>query len=68
MTEQELDVTYTALCRALGDVGPDQAERFLAMVTMGLVVRCERADEVLRLIASVREQCADRTTPETSRP
>lgn len=55
MTEQELDVAYTALCRALGEVGPGQAERFLAMLAMGLLVRCERADEVLPLIDSVRE-------------
>lgn len=68
MSEQELDVAYTALCRALGDVGPEQAERFLAMLAMGLLVRFERADEVLPLIASVREQCAGGTTPETSRP
>lgn len=54
MTEQDLDVAYTALCRALGEVGPEQAQRFLAMLTMALVVRCERADEVLPLIDSVR--------------
>ena len=55
MTEQDLDLAYTALCRALGEVGPQQAERFLAMLAMALVVRCERADEVLPLIDSVRE-------------
>ena len=55
MTEQELDVAYTAVCRALGEVGPEQAERFLAMLAMGLLVRLERADEVLPLIDSVRE-------------
>ena len=55
MTEQELDVAYTALCRALGEVGPEQAERFLAMLSMALLVRCDRADELLPLIDSVRE-------------
>ena len=74
MTEQDLDLAYTALCRALGEVGPQQAERFLAMLTMALVVRCERADEVLPLIDSVRESLspAGRTSsppaPDGERP
>ncbi|TFZ07165.1 hypothetical protein EZ313_11285 [Ramlibacter henchirensis] len=59
MNEQELDVAYTALCHALGDVGPAQAERFLAMLCMGLLVRCERTQEVLPLIESVRDRCRD---------
>jgi hypothetical protein len=59
VNEQELDVAYTALCRALGDVGPAQAERFLAMLCMGLLVRCERAQDVLPLIESVRRNCQD---------
>ena len=54
MTEQDLDLAYTALCRALGEVGPEQAERFLAMLAMALLVRCDGADEVLPLIDSVR--------------
>jgi len=59
VSEQELDQAYTAICRALGEVGPENAQRFLAMLSMALVVRCERADEVMPLIASVRESCAD---------
>ena len=59
MSEQELDVAYTALCRALGEVGAANAERFLAMVCLGLMVRCERADEVMALIESVRGRCGE---------
>ncbi|KQT09321.1 hypothetical protein [Ramlibacter sp. Leaf400] len=59
MTEQELDVAYTALCRALGEAGPANAERFLAMMCLGLMVRCEQPQEVLALIESVRGRCAD---------
>ena len=32
MTDAELDRTYTALCLALGDVGPERSELLLAMV------------------------------------
>lgn len=68
MTEQELDQTYTAICRALGDVGPQQAERFLAMLCMALVVRCEKADELLPLIDSLRHRCGDApATPAASK-
>lgn len=59
MSEQELDVAYTALCRALGEVGPAQAERFLAMLSLALLVRCDGADEVLPLIESVKARCGD---------
>jgi hypothetical protein len=59
VSESELDQAYTAICRALGEVGPQNAQRFLAMLSMALVVRCERADEVLALVASVRERCGD---------
>lgn len=62
MTEQELDVAYTALCRALGEVGPANAERFLAMMCLGLMVRSECAGDVLPLIESVRGRCADDQT------
>jgi len=68
MTEQELDLAYTALCRALGEVGPEQSERFLAMLAMGLIVRCERADEVLPLIDSVRESLLLSPAGRTSSP
>lgn len=57
MNEAELDRSYTALCRALGDVGPERSELLLAMVALALMARCEHADEVLALVARSRERC-----------
>lgn len=57
MTDAELDRSYTALCQALGDVGEERARLLLAMVSLGLLARCERADDVLPLIARAREHC-----------
>ncbi len=57
MTDADLDRSYTALCRALGDVGTQRSELLLAMVALGLVARIERVDEVLALIAKAREHC-----------
>jgi hypothetical protein len=56
MTDAELDRSYTALCHALGAVGPQRSELLLAMVALGLIARSERADEVLDLVARVRER------------
>ncbi|HZY18752.1 MAG TPA: hypothetical protein VFE82_09730 [Ramlibacter sp.] len=59
MNDQDLDLAYTAVCKALGEVGQPQAERFLAMLCMALLVRCERAEDVLPVIESVRRRCRD---------
>jgi len=59
MNEAELDRSYTALCQALGEVGPQRSELLLAMVALGLLARCEHADEVLSLVARARERCLD---------
>jgi hypothetical protein len=59
MTDADLDRTYTALCQALGEVGEGRAELLLAMVSLALVARCERAEDVLPLIARARERCLD---------
>lgn len=61
MTEGELDRSYTALCQALGDVGPERSELLLAMVALGLMAKAQDAGEVLRLLARARERVlADR--------
>ena len=35
MTDADLDRSYTALCQALGEVGPERSELLLAMVALG---------------------------------
>ena len=50
MNEAELDQAYTALCRALGEVGPQRSELLLSMVCLALMARSERAGPVLELI------------------
>lgn len=57
MTDAELDRSYTALCQAMGEVGEERVRLLLAMVSLGLLARCERAEDVLPLIARAREQC-----------
>lgn len=56
MTDTELDRSYTALCRALGDVGAERSELLLAMVALGLMARAESADQVLALVERARER------------
>jgi hypothetical protein len=57
MTDSELDTSYTALCRALAEVGPTQAPLFLSMVCLSLMSRCEAATDVLPLIENARARC-----------
>lgn len=59
MNDQDLDAAYTAICHALGEVGQENAERFLAMLCLGLMARCESAAEVLPLIELARLRAAD---------
>lgn len=59
MTDAELERSYTALCRALGDVGPERAELLLAMVALGLMAQAQDAAEVERLVARARERCLE---------
>ena len=63
MKNEELDAAYTAVCNALADVGEPQAQRFLAMLCLGLLVRIERAEDVLPLIDQVRQRCTDSAQP-----
>ena len=57
MSDADLDRSYTALCRALGDVGPERSELLLAMVALALVARSDDADEVLQLVERARGAC-----------
>jgi hypothetical protein len=56
MNEAELDRAYTALCRALGEVGPERSELLLSMVCLALVARSEEAGPVLELIARSQQR------------
>ena len=55
MSEAELDRSYTALCHALGQVGPERSELLLAMVALGLMAQAQDAREVDRLVERARD-------------
>ncbi len=57
MTDQDLDLSYSALCQSLAAVGEARAQLFLSMVCLSLMARHERAEDVLPLIANVQAQC-----------
>ena len=57
MTDTDLDLSYTALCRALGAVGPERSELLLAMVALALMARAPEAAQVLDIVARSRERC-----------
>jgi hypothetical protein len=59
VNDAELDRSYTALCRALGEVGPQRSELLLAMVALGLIARTPDAKEVEAVIARARDRCLD---------
>lgn len=56
MNDTDLDQTYTALCRALGEVGPQRSELLLSMVCLALMARSEEARPVLELIERSRQR------------
>lgn len=56
MTNHDLDQTYTALCNALAQVGEEQAQSFLAMLSLSLIAHNPSAEQVLALIAQAKEQ------------
>ncbi len=57
MTDTDLDTSYTALCKALGDVGEAQGPLLLAMLSLALLARLPSADAALPLIEQARERC-----------
>ena len=59
MTDSELDQTYTALCNAIADVGEAQAQSFLAMLSLSLIVHSPSAEQVLALIEQAQKQCVN---------
>ena len=60
MSDAELDRSYTALCQALGEVGPERSELLLAMVALGLMAKAGSSQEVLALVERARERCQQR--------
>jgi len=58
MTDADLDRSYSALCEALAQVGEARAPLLLSMLSLSLMSRFERADQVLPLIANAQTQCA----------
>ena len=63
MSDADLDRCYTALCRALGEVGDSRGELLLAMVALGLIARHDDAEEVLAVLERARESCLDDGPP-----
>jgi hypothetical protein len=59
MTDQDLDLAYTAVCNALAAAGPQRSERLLAMLCLALLVRIDCAEDVLPLIESVRQRALE---------
>jgi hypothetical protein len=59
MNESDLDRSYSALCKALGDVGAQRSELLLGMLVLALMARAEDADDVLALIARSRDRCLE---------
>jgi len=57
MSDAELDRSYTALCQALGAVGPERSQTLLAMLALALMARAGTAEEVVELIARSRDRC-----------
>lgn len=57
MTDADLDLGYTALCKSLGEVGQERSELLLAMVCLALMARCADAGDVLPLIERARDRC-----------
>lgn len=57
MTDSDLDISYTALCQALGEVGEPQAPLLLAMLSLALMARLPDAASALPLIEQARSRC-----------
>ena len=64
MNDADLDRSYTALCQALGDVGPGRSELLLAMVALALMARQDRPEDVLALVQRARDRCLDKPAAE----
>lgn len=63
MNDADLDLSYTAVCEALAQLGPERSELFLSMLCLSLMARFPTAQDVTALIASVRAQCDAEVAP-----
>ena len=61
MNPEELDTSYTALCKALGEVGQQNSALFLAMVSLSFMSQSDAPNAVLQMIAEARLQCLEET-------
>ncbi len=61
MNDQDLDICYTALCRALGEAGEAKAPLLLSMLSLSLIARQPAAGDVLPLIDQALRRSADPT-------
>lgn len=68
MTDADLDTSYSALCRALGDVGETQAPLLLSMLSLALLARLPDAASALPLIDQVRARCLKEPLHEQPQP
>lgn len=57
MTDADLDRSYTALCRALGEVGEGQAPLFLSMLCLAWMARADSAEGVVADVERVLRLC-----------
>ena len=62
MSDADLDRAYTALCQALGSVGPERSELLLAMVSLALMAQRPSAGDVLPVIERARTRCLEGNT------
>jgi hypothetical protein len=54
MTDADLDRSYTAVCHAMAQVGPERTPLFLSMLCLSLLAGRDSADDVLPLVAQAR--------------
>ena len=64
MHAEDLDRSYTALCKALERVGEERSELLLAMVSLALIARQGSAEEVLPIIQRAADNIAAGPSPE----
>ena len=59
MTESELDVVYTQLCKTMTGLGEAQALLFLARFAMLAIVNIDNAEQSLQLIKEASDGMND---------
>jgi hypothetical protein len=61
LSPSQLDEAYTRLCDTLNQVGEANASLFLATLSLSLIARHDRADDVLSLIEQARVASTEET-------